>query len=384
MSSVTRAQSWKWAKGVQAGYGFINNLGSFTGAQWYADMTTDPAGNLYLLCNGGSQFQIAGNTVNGFSNEDIIVTSFTCDGAYRWSKVIGSSSDSEKGYAIKADAVGGVYVVAGMWSTQTKMIGGDTSMAADNRTMYIIKLDTAGAYKWVRMPQADTISSIALSRQSQIMDVDVDEQGGVHVLAYLAPGRYGGSYVVSSHSMHVLHYNAGGQFLSGILLSMSLSSPRGLDALNTTRMSYNAGAGRYIVKGAGAPTGPFSSGPLSIGGTSIPLLASYIAAFNAATGALLWLRNGTLQSSISGRPAADLQNNLYITGRADNSTVPGPVVFNGVTLSNGPYVMKLNGATGSAIWTQSGQSNFKMSTVEFPEGNALAVRVVECLLVDDF
>src|SRR5205823_10893055 len=92
------AQTWKWAKTVQASNGILLNNNQSVGTRWGADLTTDPAGNIYFLTQGGTQFQVDGHTFAGYGGNDVVINSFTCDGAYRWSKVIATTSDSDEAY----------------------------------------------------------------------------------------------------------------------------------------------------------------------------------------------------------------------------------------------------------------------------------------------
>lgn len=345
------AQTWKWAKEILGSQAFYWDVSQSTGIQHFADLTSDPWGNAYFLGNGGDQFQINGSSVAGYSKEDIIVTSFSCNGQYRWSKVIGSTNDSEKAYAIRTDNFGGVYLIAEMRGSQQRSIGTDTLMNADNRTMYLVKLDTAGRYQWLRMPQPDTISFAAAARQSQMLDFDVDEQGGVHILAFLTPGIYGGNYVATSRQAYVLKYSSAGQFLGGISLPLNTTSQY-LNGAYDWRLTYSGSGNRYVVKGK-----ELSS--TSIGGTTIPSNASFIAAFNAGIGSLQWIKYGAnYQVIINQRAVQDKQGDLFVAGQADSNQINGKGVFNGVSLSEGPYVMKISGTNGNPIWTLSGRQSY--------------------------
>ena len=96
--SYAQDYQWQWAKhgGGSAKVtneqeGILNN--SFR-AELIWDIVTDEDNNYYFLGTIASgSTHVDGNPVPdygiGSSGRNIIITSFTCDGAYRWSRVIG-------------------------------------------------------------------------------------------------------------------------------------------------------------------------------------------------------------------------------------------------------------------------------------------------------
>ncbi|MBS1690344.1 MAG: hypothetical protein JSS96_16555, partial [Bacteroidetes bacterium] len=123
------------------------------------DMTTDPAGNIYLLSSVyHSSLTIDGHPLSAFGSQDILLSSFKCDGTYRWSKLLGGSS-ADIPAVVKTDASGGVYI-EGYMSTHfvTLHLDSDTSWTTGSsyKNLFIAKYDTAGNYKWLNMPQPDT------------------------------------------------------------------------------------------------------------------------------------------------------------------------------------------------------------------------------------
>ena len=86
--NTLHAQSWQWGKSG-------GTTDSFNGLdEEVKSACTDIYGNVYFLSDVGStNSQIDGvpkqNYNNGFGLLDGIVASFSCSGAYRWSRVIG-------------------------------------------------------------------------------------------------------------------------------------------------------------------------------------------------------------------------------------------------------------------------------------------------------
>ena len=56
------------------------------------DMATDPHGNVYVLSTVmQTALNVDGHSITGYGAQDILLTSFTCDGTYRWSKDLGGN-----------------------------------------------------------------------------------------------------------------------------------------------------------------------------------------------------------------------------------------------------------------------------------------------------
>jgi hypothetical protein len=368
LETSVQAQNWSWARAATASPG-LTSATAGTGITWGFDQASDKSGNVYFLSRGGSNFLIDGHTLTGYSDADVLISSFTCDGVYRWSKIIGTSSDSDNAYSLKTDGRGGVYAIAEMHLSGAHNIDADTVIGATTQTMYLVKWDTAGKFQWLRMPQPTSINYGDASWGSQLIDMDVDEQGNVHVLAYLAPATYSGSYVVGTAGMHILRYAANGQFLGGLPIPITFTLSRVLYQLREIRLAYLPGSNRYVIRGYSSTV----LGGLSVGGTAVPSGSNFLTSINSTSGAVGWLKYGNnILVTISNRPCADSIGNIYICGFAQTNPTVGSTVFNGVTLNRGPFAMKLDVA-GLPLWTISGQESNKSSSK--PASQAFAIGV---------
>ncbi|MBS1629074.1 MAG: hypothetical protein JST27_03355, partial [Bacteroidetes bacterium] len=305
--------------------------------------------------------KVAGQPDTAFGKGDILLASFTCDGHYRWSKVIGSSADSDVALSIKASAESGVFVMGllNMAAPGGAHFGNDTTIANTNKTMFLAKYDTAGNFQWVRLPQPDTISHYSAWNLSQPADMDLGSDGTIYLLACLSPGAYaGGSYVVNSLSAHVLKYNSNGQFLGGIALPINNISPSPFPynvEVYASRINFDATNGRLIINGtANIPNG------LSVGGTTIGIGSSYVASFNANTGAMNWLKASNPQRQTPANTSTmlftssaktDALGNIYIAGYTQDSAYFNGVLFRNPWHSQSNFVMKMDANTGQALWT---------------------------------
>ncbi len=318
------------------------------------DMQTDQAGNIYVLSqvqqDGFSFVNVDGHTVTGWGDlgesvYNILLTSFTCTGGYRWSKDIGTSQDCY-GVALKLDSSGGIYV-AGSLNTDyvTDHIDADTSWVSPMtsfKSLFLLKYDTAGHYKWIRMPEPDTTG--IWSPGSYVFDMDVDATGNSFMLCRLAPGAFaGGAYVVPSLGVYMLKYDKNGNFISGNPMQISLGVIYPL-----LHMKKDFQLNRYYLTASNVYGTVMSFGSYPI---AHPMC---IGCFNDA-GTLLWQKQDTYSPAYGyefGRPALDMQHNIYC---ATYSTTAD--TFNGYIVPNyGPFVVKLD-TGGNNIWTASAITN---------------------------
>lgn len=216
------AQSWQWGK---RGGSYSSPTGAAGWDEEAVDVATDMNGNVYTL----SKVQVPGldidsHTKSGWSSGEILVSSFKCDGTYRWSKIMGGHQDDDP-VAIKTDRQGGVYITGYLVANSSSLaIDIDTSWAGGHhKTLFLAKFDTGGSYKWLAMPQPDT-AGVSASASCASYDIDVDTAGNVFWLCDLAPGAYaGGAYIVPTNSIHMLKYNRYGACMGGIPMQITLS-----------------------------------------------------------------------------------------------------------------------------------------------------------------
>ena len=359
-SYLANAQSrWQWGKRG----GSPNEALTLTEDDEYVvDMATDPAGNVYLLSivqqDGFSPVNVAGHIVTGWGDagqavENILITSFKCDGTYRWSKDIGTNN-SNYPVAIKTDTLGGVYITGTLSEgSSTRHIDADTSWTSGSyQSMFLMKYDTAGHYKWFIYPQPDTLTEldVAFNPYTGVYDMDVDGGGNSYLLCDLEPGGYaGGSYVVTTEGTYILKYDKNGIFISGNHMQIINGYP-GCGLL----MKKNPQNERYYI----TVENLYGSAP-SFGSISInhPMT---VGCFNNS-GSLLWLRQDTdppSYYSAFGRPVIDKEDNVYLAGRASGSdTFNTYIMTNAGTYATAvPVIFKLD-SNGNNIWGRNATIN---------------------------
>ncbi len=295
---------WKWGRN---GGSQINNFNDNT--EFVYDMTADKHGNIYVIAKVyAGQLHVDGTPVAAQGAKDILLTSFKCDGTYRWSAVIGGNEFDDVATAVKTDTMGGVYVCGNVTMlTGTPGHFGDTVVSNTVKSLYLVKFDTNGVYQWLRMPQADSVD--VSSHLSTAVDMDVTADGEIRMLTSLAPGAYqNGAYIVNVTGMHILQYDAAGTYQGGHEMDMNLT----LGSLNFAKMTRDHTTGRYYVSGAGY-TG---WGSVFIGGVFVTP-SMYVASFDQQ-GLHSWTQIGTLNdnslSGFFGRPQIDDSGFVYVSG----------------------------------------------------------------------
>ncbi len=338
-SVLSKAQSWQWGKRGGSGSQSMNN-------QWETvfDMTTDKGGNIYILSRVyQSSLNVDGHPVTGYGLDDLLLSSFSCDGTYRWSKIIGTTTNGDGGTAIKTDTLGGVYVSNYMFvHNYTAYIDVDTTINSTYKTLFLIKFDTAGVYKWIRMPQADTVTAYAVTN-TWPTDMDVDENGNVYWFCQLTPGAYaGGAYVANAQGDYILKYNSQGTFQGGTQVAMNASG--GLSRL--IRMVRNHQTGSYYFGGA---AGPLIGGSIYFNNILFTH-GMYIAKFNSQ-GQFQWVKNNTGNgSNFLGPIALDEHSNVYASGIVYSGDTFNTVPINSSSFSE-PIVVSLD-SNGNNRWVK--------------------------------
>jgi len=370
----SEAQSWQWGK--RGG-----SLGNLTTNDAVIDMATDQNGNVYVVAKTAKYgpTEVDGHTGIGV-NDRISVSSFSCNGEFRWMKSFGSSSGAGA-VALKADTLGGVYV-AGYMTSNISSFGGLGYFDADSllpglyKTMYVIKYDTVGTFQWLKMPQPDTFG-LTSGTYSNIYDMDASLNGDLYLYALLTPGLYdGGAFTVADTGMYVWKMNSNGVFQSLARLDVTVSGTPfnnyGYGNFRYSHFKRDHHSGRYYLGGV-----RFADfGTLTIGSTSIDSNVGYVAAFDS-NGNALWTKQQDSTGhnmAIEARPAIDQYGNVYISGgAAPGASFMGHVFANSFGAHAIPLVVALD-SNGNMNWITSGETKSLTSvTASVLSNNTIAL-----------
>ena len=379
-SAISHAQpTWQWGiRGNDGGPVLSNHRDDVI------DMATDLNGSVYMLSTVFYGGDVSGLSIAGVANvlgarETIVLSSFDCEGQYRWHKIIGGTSGPNRATAVKTDTLGGVYVSGNVVAyaahpdpvtfPDSLFIDRDFVSGSTNKGLFIAKFDTAGEYQWLRMPQPDSVSYITSLSRTGSVDMDVSPNGNVFVYSSLSPGSYeGGLFSVIAQGMYIIRYDKNGVFKGATPLDIAVttSSSYALEAfVNPINANFKRdhNSGRFYLSG----TFEGHYGTMSVGSDALVYSGGYaqklyVASFDS-TGDAQWLRQATPAdtgtfgswSGTNSRVAVDPQGNLYVTG-----FVMAKDAWYGHLFENTydafkravPFLMKLD-MEGNTVWITS-------------------------------
>lgn len=348
---VTAQSGWQWGK---RGGAPTNGPPGRGWSEGEVEMVTDKNGNLYVLANI-SKTDLTAN-IDGFVHPTLrkaqrSLSKWDCNGNLIWTKLFGGPGNF---WAISSslaiDTLGGIYFTGSLSTLDASSVGGhgiyfdtDTTVDISPKLWYIVKYDTAGNFKWLHMPQADTVTTgiggSGTANRSGAFGLDAAPNGDIYLLAHLAPGIFSGSYISTANSFHMMKYDKDGNFISATPFDITVSmGPYGPELSNlgsqTFGFSRDHRSGRFYMTGdyfIDYGTLTFGSTTLNsarVPGTSILNTPAYVTAFDNA-GNNLWTKQ-TLAAADRGvnflysRPRIDEFGNIYISGGA----LPGDTFFN--------------------------------------------------------
>lgn len=347
------AQSFQWIKDG----GSAENLGSNNFEQVYS-IATDSQKNVYVLSKVGmSSLNIDGNPKTNYDDPssfptDIVLASFSCEGAYRWSKIIGGRNIEEIS-AVQIDSQDNVYVAGKMGTCNDGSVSqpypgriendytfSNTTTACDR--IFLAKFNTNGVFQYIKRPQLPTTSSNAItytgSFNFQIQD-DI-----LYWFVWLPPGTYAdGAFTNSTtetHAPYVLKYNLDGSFIE----ATQLGNIQGIFDV-VVKYYRNPHNGFYYMTFAKT-----SSTTFTINGQPVVNAAALVCYDN--NGNLLWKRENT--QAMAGSLVIysldfDPQNNIYIGGKIAGAAIDSFMGFT-ASFSSPAFVMKLDATADNLLW----------------------------------
>ncbi len=364
------SQSWLWGRSG-------GSISYVIGHEKAESMSVDADGNVYLMANVGNGMLKSGDVpLVSCGGTDGLITSFSCSGEYRWSKVIGGTS-IDKINRIGVDAQDNVYA-AGFFERGSEIYfknetGNELVLPAsgqeeiiNQQTIYLVKYSQDGALQWMVMPQADNVTFMDSYTRTLSLDVQISPQGHAYWLLWLPGGTYAnGAYTVTGEgqSIHVLEYDTEGQFVEGHQLDIQVT------VFPQMKFYRNHATGRFYIGGYF-----LDEGTAIFGGEVFDNNIMFLSAFDSE-GGFLWnkLSDGPISRLYD--LCIDSENAVYITGVTDANET-----FAGHTMQNqgiGSFIMKLT-ADGDFIWASapSGQPVYAAFGITL-NGNEVAITGLE-------
>ncbi|WP_417588769.1 T9SS type A sorting domain-containing protein [Owenweeksia hongkongensis] len=371
--SLTLPAQWQWA--IRGGS--VNTFSRTTDYNNVNHITTDQAGNVYIMGQvGGASVKVDSHSLSAYSgiypsaSLDIVLSSFTENGTYRWSKIIGGHM-YDFGYALKTDKQGHLYVTGQIRNVDATLIGTPynsvhfdtdtilpkipidsvtTSFGEDTlmQSMFIVQYDTAGTFQWLNMPEPDTTSRY---RGNFPVNMDVDANGDVYWLCYLLPGEYrwANNNIITQAGTYVVKYNSQGNKIG--INQLEFNAGRGIDLTDSwgglTHFARNPMNGNYYIAGTNKAK---QYSYLLIGGDTINS-DMYLAAFSP-TGQLLWKKeSGGVDLGSIEDLELDLNGNIYLGGLIRPGTEFGGHTYTSPKSSGAPFVSSFDSG-GNHLWSE--------------------------------
>jgi type IX secretion system substrate protein len=353
-SPLSQAQSWQWGKRG----GSTDILSTLGDERWeeVIAIVTDSHKNIYTLSPVGQMnLTIDGNPKTNYGDSssitDFALSSFACDGTYRWSKIIGGGG-VEYLDGIQVDNQDNVYISGRFTSCSGPYyprIDSDvilnTVTSSSCKSLFITKFDTNGNMLWFRQPQQNVSSTVALGQTSSL-DLSIDTFGNSYWLVYIPAGTYaGGAFTnsLSDSNLFLFKYDTDGNFMNAMPIDIQIQG------ISEAYIHFyrNPNNGNLYF------TGEIEDGDnITIGGQSITH-SGYIACFNNL-GVFQWKKENT--STQWGRLkfynlVFDTANNIYISGKISGQNLDSIFGFSVPEPIGTSFVLKTDSTADTLLWS---------------------------------
>ena len=366
--SSNYSQTWQWARTG----GSTDNMGTNEiHRERVRSVATDLNNNVYMLASVGLyNLKVAGITKTSYNEfpgqTDIALAKFDCRGNYKWSRIIGGRN-SEDMTRVFTDTLGNVYASGRAHRVTAQYpvkFGGegltetDTILPHDNvvhkRNLFLVKYDSIGNMKWLRMPQPENISFTEASSQSFGLDLHVEPNGNSHWYVRISPGTYAdGAYTHSGTEpgLFILKYDAEGNFLGAVPLPVYMTG----QAINEVKMTYDRILRRYYLTGT---VNHFTPNEQVIFNGQAVTGSFFIAAFSENGNLIWWKQNTHIRwgTAMAKNVTVDNQGFIYLTGGSDNTDTFNGTAFPTASGDRFPFLLKLN-PDGSTAWMTNANTN---------------------------
>jgi hypothetical protein len=347
------SQSFQWIKDG----GSAENLGTNDYEQVYS-IATDSEKNIYVLSKVGmSNLNVDGHPKTNYDNPsytptDIVLASFTCNGTYRWSKIIGGG-DREEISAVQVDSQDNVYIAGrilscdngtGLYPYPSRIDNDYTFSNSVSACSYLFlaKFNKNGILQYVKRPEPNLTGSPSFASYGFELQNDI-----IYWFVWLQPGTYADGALINSNTdpetPYVLKYNTNGSFIGG----NQLGTFQFFGDVSFTKYYRNPYNGNYYM--ACAKTSSFDT--FTINGQPVVNSAALVCYDN--NGNLLWKRENN-NNNANYMKFYDLdfdpQNNIYIAGTMGGNNVNSFIGYSIPILNSPAFVMKVDATASNLLW----------------------------------
>lgn len=295
VAKLSNTGSWLWAVA-------FGSLGTDTAY----GVTTDASNNVYVTGTfGGSGSSNVGTfgtlKLTAKGNNDIFIAKLSSAGSWTWAKAAGGSAN-DRGYTVKTDASGNVYV-GGFFSSNSSgaVFGTTTFTASSGQDAFVARLNTQGNWQWVQ--------KLGGQLNDYVYDLALDQNGYINLVGATMDKPTFGSLSLSTN---------GGSLDLFVAQLSNTGAPRWFVAGGSTNQDSGYAidadtSGNLYIAGVLAPTfgeivtfGSFTT--TGVGGTL--LFVSKL----SNTGVWQWSKTVGNGGSVASGIRVDAQNNVYVSG----------------------------------------------------------------------
>ena len=314
------------------------------------------------------------NFGDGITLTDVALSSFSCDGTYRWSKIIGGSS-YDRVQSLQIDAQNNIYISGKFGNcgstTYPPRIDNDVILSQtpqDCSLIFIAKYSSDGVMQWFRRPQLSTVTVADGISRTASYGHSTDSMGNSYWITVLPQGVYaGGALTVTGTGVkhYILKYDTNGVFVGSTELDMQITCNFGFNR--------NPNNGYYYFYGSRQD----SAQTAVIAGQTVTHTA-FLCCFNDL-GQFEWLKESTgpnFNTVFWYNYAFDPQNNIYISGYIAGASYENFLGLSPTQFNNPPFVMKFDPSASTVLWTSYPTRGGRQTGAIVLKGSELGVTTV--------
>lgn len=204
------AQDFQWVKG--GGTSDALSHPYYYEGSYY--MCVDQNRNVYSVNIVGNGAITADTFHHGAvpSHNNVLLTSYNCNGQIRWAKLIASSSGDVYPLGITTDKNGHLYLV-GVFPHGSLTIGYDTTIPNGYQVAATIQFDTNGHFNWLRWIGPNTIANRTATVQGYGI-VCIDKQQNPHFIKMCKSGSQITPSVLTTYGTYDITYDQAGNLIN--------------------------------------------------------------------------------------------------------------------------------------------------------------------------
>jgi len=167
-------------------------------------IAVDSSGNIYITGYFYETVDFGGGNVTSAGSDDIFVLKLNSSGTFQWVNTYGGTS-ADVGEGIAVDSSGNIYITGYFYETVD--FGGGNVTSAGSADIFVLKLNSSGAYEWV-----STFGGTSIDVGE---DITVDSSGNSYITGYfegIVDFGAGNVTSASSANIFVLKLNSSGTF----------------------------------------------------------------------------------------------------------------------------------------------------------------------------